>query len=67
MNIKRIKGIKKKKRRPLKRRRKKNEMYCKEKIHFGKKKEWTEQQRMEERTEEKKLGRKKLENCESCR
>ena len=42
-------------------------MYCKEKIHLGKKKEWTEGQRMEERTEEKKLGRKKLGNCESCR
>ena len=40
-------------------------MYCKEKIHLGKKKEWTEGQRMEERTEEeKKLGRKKLGNKE---
>ena len=36
-------------------------MKCKEKIHLGKKKEWMEGQRMEERTEEKKkLGRKKL-------
>ena len=29
-------------------------MYCKEKIHLGKKKEWTEGQRMEERTEKEK-------------
>ena len=60
MNIKRIKGIKKKKRRPLKRRRKKNEMYYEEKIHLGKKKEWTEGQRMKERTEEKKVRKKKI-------
>ena len=37
-------------------------MKCKEKIHFRKKKALTEGQRMEERREEKKLGRKKLGN-----
>ena len=35
-------------------------MYYKEKIHLGKKKELTEGQRMEERTEEKKVRKKEI-------
>ena len=35
-------------------------MYCKEKIHLGKEKEWTEGQRMEERTEEKTVRKKEI-------
>ena len=43
-------------------------MKCKEKIQLGKKKEWTEGQRMKIWTEEKKkLGRKKLGNKEETK